>query len=342
LTYFRELTLLKQQLGSDGILRVRDNVESQRLEKESLLLPQLTSTLHSFHREYAAFGTTCRLAKRWLASHLLLASPMQYNRNPDQQDCRFSEESVELLVAHLFMDFAPYLSPPNEAQLGFLRFLHLISKTDWRSTAIILNFHEKLTSAEVSAVELDFVKRRDQLPCIFICTPDDKSASVWTKPLAPVTVNRAKVLASRALILLEDVLVKETKKYNSGSADLKDDLRTIFRHDESRYDVLIKLKKEMNPRRTEHMDSSTRLKYMEYSRTPNELMPIVDFDPVQLYLQELRDTYGHLALFLHDTYGGSYIAVVWKPDVYQEQNFSVSLNPLLYTSTKTSLVLFLF
>jgi len=314
---------LKQQLGADGVLRVRDNKESLRLEKESLLLPQLTSTLHSFHRQYPAFGITCRIVKQWLASHLLLASPLRYNRNPEQEDCRFTEESVELLVAQLFMDFAPYLNPPNEPQTGFLRFISLLSKSDWRSTPIIVNFHEKMTPADISAVELDFVKRRDQLPAIFICTPEDKASSIWTKNLAPVTVNRSKVIATKTLAVLEETLLHEGKKYDGHETCLKEDIRGIFRHDDSRYSVIIRLKKEMNPRRTEQLDSQTPLKFTEYSKTPKEFMPIVDFDPVQVYLQELRDTFGHLALFLHNNYGGSYIAVVWKPEVYQEQHFSV-------------------
>ncbi len=119
LTYFREITLLKQHLGPDGVLKVRDCPESMRLEKETVLLPQLTTTLHSFHRQYEAFGKTVRLAKRWIASQLLLSSPLkytQYNTNSDQHDSRFSEECIELLVAHLFLSYAPYLCHPNEGK----------------------------------------------------------------------------------------------------------------------------------------------------------------------------------------------------------------------------------
>ncbi|XP_010184063.1 PREDICTED: nucleolar protein 6-like [Mesitornis unicolor] len=54
------------------------------------------------------------------------------------------------------------------------------------------------------------------------------------------------------------------------------------------------------------------------------LFPVVDYDPAQCYLQELRDAFSDLALFFYDKHGGEVIAVLWKPLSFQPQPFKVS------------------
>lgn len=36
--------------------------------------------------------------------------------------------------------------------------------------------------------------------------------------------------------------------------------------------------------------------------------------------------YNNFALFFHDSYGGDVIAVLWKPTVYQQEDFKVIYN----------------
>lgn len=40
---------------------------------------------------------------------------------------------------------------------------------------------------------------------------------------------------------------------------------------------------------------------------------LIGFNPVQIYLQELRKYFGKIALFFYDTHGGDLIGVIWKP-----------------------------
>lgn len=324
--------MLKQRLGVDGVLKVRDSAESMRLEKETLLLPQLTTTLHSFCRQFEAFGKTVRLAKRWIASQLLLASPLKYGSIGDHPDCRFTEECVELLVAHIFMSFSPYLSHPNEAQVGFLRFLSLLSSCDWKSTPFVLNFHDKLSKEELSAIELDFVRRRSQLPLLFIVTPEDTCTSVWTKHLAPVFLYRIQLLATEALSILETC-------WKSDTLDYMTQIKKVFRTDTQEFDILIHLKKSMNPHSCDNIDAKNAAQFHEYVKSAKVSLPIIDFDPVQTYLSELRRSFGHVALFLHNTFGGSVIAVVWKPESFKEQDFAVS-SVTIYINYKFKLINF--
>lgn len=42
----KEIALLKQQVGDDGVIKYRENNESIELEKKLFHLPKLTSALH--------------------------------------------------------------------------------------------------------------------------------------------------------------------------------------------------------------------------------------------------------------------------------------------------------
>uniref|UniRef100_A0A8C2FG60 Nucleolar protein 6 n=1 Tax=Cyprinus carpio TaxID=7962 RepID=A0A8C2FG60_CYPCA len=128
--YHREPQILRESLTPEGMLIYRDNAEAQALELETLHKPFLTSTLHGLQQQYGCFGVVCRLAKRWLASQFLL------------EDIR--EEAADLLVASLFLHPAPF-TPPSSPQVGFLRFLHLLSTFDWKNNPLIVNLNGKLT-----------------------------------------------------------------------------------------------------------------------------------------------------------------------------------------------------
>lgn len=54
-------------------------------------------------------------------------------------------------------------------------------------------------------------------------------------------------------------------------------------------------------------------------------LPVIDYDPVRLYLSELREAFGELALFFYDPYGGTVIAVLWKPNAFEPKPFKTSL-----------------
>lgn len=53
-------------------------------------------------------------------------------------------------------------------------------------------------------------------------------------------------------------------------------------------------------------------------------MPVLGYDPPQLYLAELREAFGDLALFFYDQHGGEVIGVLWKPTSFQPQPFKAS------------------
>nr|XP_042706651.1 nucleolar protein 6 isoform X3 [Chrysemys picta bellii] len=301
--YHREPQILKEVVTPEGMLKYRDTEESQQLELETLHLPYLTSSLHGLQQQHPAFSGASRLAKRWVRAQLLSDS--------------LSDECVDLLAASLFLHPAPF-TPPSSPQVGFLRFLHLLTAFDWKNSPLIVNLNADLK--DYTEIRNEFVAARPHLPVMFIATPRDKRSSVWTKerPSAQI-LQRLLVLARESLRALEEQLTDPL-----GSQDVK----MVFRPPLDFYDILIHLNAKQLPRHLEGVDRPAKSfsRGMLKSDAPVKTLafPVVGYDPVQCYLQELREAFGDLALFFYDSHGGEVIGVLWKPSSFEPQPFKAS------------------
>ncbi|XP_058808859.1 nucleolar protein 6 [Phymastichus coffea] len=300
----KEISLVKRVKDTDGVIKYRDNEESLTLERDLFHLPKLTGALYGLHCQHQSFGPACCLVKRWLAAQLIDNSHM-----PDI--------AVELLLASIYLNSEPYI-PSNMPQVVFLRFLEAFANEHWHTDPIIVNFNDEMTREEIVEIENLFGTSRDTLPTLFICTPYDKQASIWTKK-APTTLilNRISALAKESLRLLE------IQFFNGTGVQWK----SIFIPPLSAYDCLIQLKTSLNSRRYEAVcvdETLPELDLHPFKIHYETKIPIVDFDPVAQYLKELRRVYEEFALFFHDTYGGNIIGVLLKPDALQPKDFKVS------------------
>ncbi|NXI88521.1 NOL6 protein, partial [Rhipidura dahli] len=268
--YHREPLILKEVVTPEGMLKYQDTEESRQLELETLHLPYLTSSLHGLQQQHPVFGSTSRLAKRWISAQLLSDS--------------ISEECVDLLVAFLFLHPAPF-TPPSSPQVGFLRFLNLLAAFDWKNNPLIVNLNTGLTDSDCTEIKNKFIAARSRLPVMFLATPKDQWSSMWTRerPSAQI-LQRLVLLASESLRALEEQLM----------VPLSDqDVKMVFRPPLDFYDVLIHLNPSQIPRHLESVDrpvKSVSRGVVKNSSAVNILFPVVDYDPVQLYLQELRVT----------------------------------------------------
>ncbi|XP_066513150.1 nucleolar protein 6 [Hoplias malabaricus] len=304
--YHREPQVLRESLTKEGLLIQRDNSEAQALELETQLKPFLTSTLHGLQQQHPCFSAVCRLAKLWLGAQLFSGE--------------IGEDAADLLVASLFLQPAPF-TPPSSPQVGLLRFLHLLSSFDWRNSPLVVNLNSKLTATDYTEIKNHFIASRDSLPVMFIATPNENKASIWTKDGPSVQMlQRIVMVAAESLNVLEAQLLDPSKKQ---------DVRVVFRPPLEVYDVLIYLRPKYVPLSSHGVDppsySFSRGLSKDEVQSSRGPFPVVDFDPVKLYLSELRDAFGDLALFFHNPYGGTVIAVLWKPKAFQPQQFKTSL-----------------
>ncbi|KAM4576086.1 nucleolar protein 6 [Odontesthes bonariensis] len=303
--YHREPQVLRESVNTEGLLVVRDNEEAQVLEMTTIHKPLLTSTLHGLQQQHPCFGAVCRLAKRWLAAQLFSDD--------------ITEDTADLLVASLFLHPEPF-SPPSSPQAGFLRFLHLLSSFDWRNNPLVVNLNNQLTAADYTEIKNGFMASRESLPVMFIATPKDKNVSMWTKRAPSVQMlQRVMMVAAESLKVLEHQLMDGSQAQ---------DVRVIMRPPLDAYDVLIHL----NPKQVPLLSQAVDPPAVTFSRgvmtgsaaQSGGALPVIDYNPVCLYLTELREAFGDLALFFCDPYGGTVISVLWKPKAFVPAPFKTS------------------
>ncbi|XP_076015910.1 nucleolar protein 6 isoform X2 [Genypterus blacodes] len=303
--YHREPQVLRESLNADGLLVVRDTEEAQALEMATIHRPLLTSTLHGLQQQHPCFGAACRLTKRWLGAQLFTED--------------IPDDVADLLVASLFLQPAPF-SPPGSPQVGFLRFLYLLSSFDWRNNPLVVNLNSQLTAADYTEIKNDFMASRESLPVMFIATPKDKKLSMWTKRAPSVQMlQRVMMVAAESLKVLELQLTDGSQIQ---------DVRVAMRPPLDAYDVLIHL----NPKQVPLLGQAVDPPPVTFGRgvvsgnvaAPGGPLPVIDYDPVALYLTELREAFADLALFFCDPYGGTVIAVLWKPKAFIPVPFKTS------------------
>ncbi|CAH3109711.1 unnamed protein product [Porites lobata] len=298
--HYREMVLLQQCAATkDG--KAKDDKAARELEREIIHLPILTSTLHGIEQQFTAFSGTVRLAKRWVSAQLL------YDH--------VTEECIELLVASLFLSPAPFTSPRSPF-VGFLRFLHLLYSTDWHSTPVVLNFNNEISAEEYQEITSKFSNNRAQLPTLFIATPKDKFTSLWTKD-KPTTqiLNRLSLLARESHSLL--------KRQIETCALQTTDFKQIFRPPLDHYDVIVHLHSGLLPRGNQALDRLKPVTEPASLLRHSVLLPVVNFDPVQLYVRELKEAFSDIALFFYDVFGGDFVGVIWKPHSFVPAQFKV-------------------
>lgn len=298
--HYREMVLFqKSDITQES--KTDHEKKAKELEREITHLPLLTSTLHGIQQQFSGYSGTVRLAKRWLSAQLLFD--------------HVTEECIELLVASLFLSPAPF-TPPRSPLVGFLRFLHLLSSTDWQTTPIILNFNNDFSAEEYQEITSKFSNNRAQLPAVFISTPKDKFTSLWTKDKpSKQIVNRLSLLARESQSILEH----QIKTCPLQTTDFK----LIFRPPLDHYDVIIHLHNRLLSRRSQALDRVKHSTEEPSSSSPSVLLPVVNFDPSWLYLEELKEAFSDVAMFFHDVYGGNIVGVVWKPHSFEPAPFKV-------------------
>lgn len=92
----KEINLMKYKVDEQGKQIIVESDEIERLQFFSQIMPLVTTSLNTINNEYLAYSCSVRVAKRWLACHLLLD--------------HLNEIVIDLIAAFVFLHPYPYSS----------------------------------------------------------------------------------------------------------------------------------------------------------------------------------------------------------------------------------------
>ena len=235
---------------------------------------EVTSWLASVDTAQAAWSGAARLAKRWVAAHLLSSVP---------------DLAVEVSVA-VALAVSPLV--PQSAGAGLAAWLHTLATHDWNTAALV---HPDTDPALRPA--------RAQLPPLAVLCPHSPAPSHWTREVTWPELQRLVSLASAALACLDTAAASPLEMFTP-SLDCYEalihlkPLQVATRH--LAVTSVLEAADKPSSKRTDTSGSKT--------------IPIVDHDCVSKYVGLLSTCYSHLARFYYDKYGGTVIGVKIVPD----------------------------
>ena len=289
----REFNLLEKTLKDKSHTQTSREETASALsayKRNFIQAPLHTQAIRTLRTRFPLLSPSIRLMKKWRDSHLL--------------SHHISDELIELLTVRVFVHPGPW-SVPGSVMTGFLRTLRLISKLDWRSEPLIVDFNGEMSSKEIDGIHIRFEAWRKIDPAMnrvvmFAASNLDPDGITWTE-LGP-----SKVVAARFSSLAE-AACRVVKEQGVGIEP-----EMLFAASLVDYDFLVHL--------------NTRFVGDDAGRQRN-LKPVfknfqvqvqgdnslVGFNAVQSFVEELRTRYDSNVVFFYNEQGGSVIAGLWNP-----------------------------
>ncbi|ORX83004.1 Nrap protein [Basidiobolus meristosporus CBS 931.73] len=313
----REITLLENGIAGKALSPPeRISYQNALAEYRRLFInrPWHTAQIQSICQRFPTLSHTIRITKRWFSAHMLAP--------------HFSEELIELICAYVYL-YPGAWSEPGSGFVGFNRVLKLVTSHDWKNEPLIVDLDNSIKNSEKEEILQKFNElRKNDEHCkhssMVVATSKDLDGSCWSKesPQGVILV-RAKMLAKATLSCMMDAV-------NQGSVS---SLKKIFATPLQDYDFLIKLDAEKCTRYFQRFKPDVKLikskgeKYRNLvleQNTSDAANTRIGFDPVQLYLAEIKELYSDMIVFFHDTFGGHMIAGVWKPSQLKAKPWKVN------------------
>ena len=167
--------------------------------------------IHGVHTKYPSSSTVVRLLKRWLSAHML--------------SDLIPGEALELIVASVFTDPAPFQTP-STVVCGFMRSLQLLASHDWARNALIVDPENHIDVDARSNILAIFEQIRGPEykngPPMFVISPTDfnEHDNTWKPSFtnhSPETVVLMRVcaLAKRSYNYLMGLLIRSNSDNDS-------------------------------------------------------------------------------------------------------------------------------
>ncbi|KAL1899206.1 U3 snoRNP protein [Sporothrix stenoceras] len=270
------------------------------------VLPLHTQTVSTYCTRFPALSPTIRLVKRWFSAHKLTS--------------HVSEEFIELVVLHVFLQPYPWHTPASAAP-GLLRVLQFLARWDWRTEPLTVDttgMAPMLPEEEEAAAAAKAVDPRTRLEAwrkidpnmnhtvLFVSATHETSGTAFTTDNSggQTRPQPSKVVASRMTSLARAAcrLVKE-KDVSTSSEDVRLDPDLLFQPSLADFDVLIHISPRVIKRLIKgdiaedganNGDASKprRSIYKNLDARTGRELHALPAHPVQLLLDQLNHVYG--------------------------------------------------
>lgn len=275
-----------------GLAYIQSEREREREVWQTVRRPRLFSALKDVRgdTESSPFQETCRIVKRWLSAHYLAN--------------HFADELVELIVARTFLvsESNPFGMPPRSSSTAFAAFLSILAHFPWESAPLVVDFEQNGDIHREAEKAFRKIPDRAKAAAMIVSTPGDllgRSFSPWNGRGPERVVLRRAVAAAKATLSKLDTLMSTTE-------DPQFDLRTLFRSNNSGFNLRITLKEKCVGCAAVGIDakktaaSAVKSGPLGSKKVLTLSTVLTDFDPILALLSKLQSTFGQHALFFID------------------------------------------
>ncbi|OJD34643.1 pre-rrna processing protein utp22 [Diplodia corticola] len=307
----REPTLLERRLKDkslDAATRETTALALATYKRESGRIPAHTQALQALCTRLPALSPSIRLLKKWFAAHLLSS--------------HFAPELIELMVVRTFLNSYPW-EPPTSAMTGFLRTLAFLARWDWRNEPLIVDFGGNMKPEEASAIMIRYEAWRKIDPALnrvvmFAATNIDAEGTTWTDHARPAKVVAARMsaLAKAATQAVRDkgMAIEPAALFVSPLAD---------------YDFILRINPASTKSNQGKKDKFSKQRFknlvLQADAPEQANSKVAGFNPVKLFLSELRETFGHAVVLFSDEDKADVIAGLWNPANIAKRKWKVRM-----------------
>jgi U3 small nucleolar RNA-associated protein 22 len=336
----REATLLDRILDDNGpnphVVVSKKRKQHERKGKEYLdaleakevydrrfiHAPRHHRAVAALNHQYAAFSGTCRLVKRWFASHWFLGGHV-------------SEEVVELLCAQFFVLDGKHVGTdvdipkktlsvvPSTKERGFAMVMRFLSEWKWEEGGLwVCLYGPKKAEGEeegdgAPAAPKTAPAKASGAGVWTVSTDMDKDGKSWTRKGPDVIVaKRIRAIAGA------------TWNYMQTMEDGTFNVQGMFIHPTQDYDFLVHLNPSVIPRYVHNIAADEWLlgkgKFAnDRLRKQEQDLILPGFDPARSLFDDLQRTYADTFRIFFDPYGGDTYGAVWDPTLKESRPFRV-------------------
>jgi len=311
----QEQKVLRTHKEPNGKIINKGTPQSYKLEYRVNHNRHIASQLKGMQGKFECFGRSCRLAKLWV--------------NTFKLSNHVSEEAVELLVAHVFLNPLPY-EAPRHSEKAFERFLFLLKTFDFENESMILDFQGDLKDTQKNKIAAKFQKERSNYPAMRLVThPTSQESELVQEVKTNNFTDDQPHLHKDVLCLIKKLAGRSLGKLSAVVMDpyvecYPTAYKPVFTPDSSNkmYNVVIKLNKHRISRLYESSNADAQPCDSSYRGSGDlKAFPIVGDDEVMSYVQNLQNKFGEFAFFFYNKMGSDEVGVIWKPECKNKVTF---------------------